>query len=353
MAHPITRQLLSWIALGAALTPRALAQPDVEALAQAIVGGYSTGNGAVSATALIGECDASLVAEDLLLTAAHCLNENVPTQAWFGHSMEAAVITAPIAYCQAHPGYPTTDGTDIAFCVLSESVTELAPMLLEGNCAMDPSRVEQSSLVLRGHGFVTEARAEERVEREVEVRVDTEQAEGRELVVGDHEHGACNGDSGGSAYRTLGDGDVELVGVISRRGPALDGTDSTNCESTTVVTRVAPHLAWIASSTGAVLSTTCDHGEHSYASVVEPFAAATLAPDGPVTPVNSGTTSCALAPPAARSSRLSYAWTLLGLGMLQRLARARRYRNSKNKLGRGAGMVPARPRLRSSMVSCI
>lgn len=353
MTHRVTRQLLGWLALSAALTPRTFAQPDVKVLTAAIVGGHLTGNGAVSATALIDDCDATLVADDLLLTAAHCLGEGAPTQAWFGNSMEQAVITAPIAYCQAHPGYPETAGSDIAFCVLTESVTDIEPMLLEANCALDTKNVEQTDLTLRGHGYVTAARQEERVEREVEVHVDTVQADGRELVVGDREHGACNGDSGGTAYRTLGDGDAELVGVISRRGPAMDGTEGTNCESTTVVTRVAPHLAWIALTTGAVLSTTCDKANHSNyqrngASLIEPFSDATVTTSGPTMTANAPTVTrtpagCSLAPVAARGSMLSQAWILLALWALHRFARAGRHMVSPRRCPNREGERIARP----------
>jgi hypothetical protein len=305
----------------------ALGQTQLGVRQQAIVGGEATDSDAVSATALIGNCDATLVRTDLLLTAAHCVAPSTPKQAWFGASLERAFLGVSIERCAAHPDYPWKPGCDIAYCRLADKVTEIVPASLGSSCDADPAQQQGAWLVLRGHGYVTAAQQEARIEREVAVRIQALEAEGRELVVGDRTHGACKGDSGGSGFGVAEDGSLVLVGVISHRGPSLDGNVAENCASTTIVTRIAPHLAWLWTETGLFSSISCaavpqDRTKSSLPVFVPdedgPFAAAETAqrpqPEPPTTQT-SPAVACAVshAPPRLALSE-AWPWVLLLTG---------------------------------------
>ncbi len=227
----------------------AWAEP-LEVIAQAIVGGRAANGDLASATAIIGTCDATLVAPTLLVTAAHCL-EDGPTQAQFGASSDDATLTVPIAQCGAHPDYQPGVTADLAFCVLAQAVDNIQPAQVPADCA-DTLGVGDA-LWLVGHGYSSAAEQDARIARQVEVRIDADHD--LEFVVGDDTHGACNGDSGGSVYSADG---VQLVAVISRRGPADDGGSADNCASRTVVTALAPYLDWLQQASGVALGIACD-----------------------------------------------------------------------------------------------
>jgi hypothetical protein len=329
----VATQLLLGLALGAGSSSVALGQAQLQVRQQAIVGG-DVSEDAASATALIGDCDATLVGADLLLTAAHCV-EKTPTEAWFGPSREQAYLSVSIEACTAHPEYPSKPGTDIAYCTLADRVTEIDPVDLPSSCDEDPAQQQGAWLVLRGHGYVTVARQEARIEREVAVLIQTLQADGRELVVGDRSHGACHGDSGGSGLSVAEDGSLTLIGVISHRGPTNDPYAAENCASTTIVTRVAPHLAWLQAETGAVLRASCSAAPQAATNSTlpvfmpdadDPFAAAETTPRPPPAPPTTQTSpavGCAVSHAPPRSALFeAWPWVAL-LTLAQRRARRR------------------------------
>jgi hypothetical protein len=201
---------------------------------------------------MIGTCSATLVQPNLIVTAAHCLDAG-PSEAWFGAQRVA------ITYCEAHPDYERVLGADIAFCTLASS----GPPPARLSSCEDPRAV-----TLVGYGYTDAQERGTRAERAVRVRVRDVRAEGRELVVGDDDHGACHGDSGGSAF----DERAALVGVISRRGPALDTEYVEDCGSTTIVTALAPHLAWLESASGVTLSASCPAAAAGCALAKQPTA---------------------------------------------------------------------------------
>lgn len=235
--------LLLWVAQTAAI---ARAQPALGSIEQAIVGGRAYAADAPSATALIGTCDATLIAPDLLVTAAHCLGDR-PGHASFGHSAESASEQIEIAECVGHPLYGKQPGYDLAFCRLRQSATSVQPVEVIGACESNDEGVMGAELILVGHGYPGKDDADAtlgRVERWVDVRVDATESEGRDLIVGDDDHGGCHGDSGGSALMVRTDGSERLVGVISRRGPSDDGLDR-DCASKTILSALRPQLSWL------------------------------------------------------------------------------------------------------------
>lgn len=324
---------LQFVVLGAGPTAVALAEPQLGVIEQAIVGGRETRAEAPSPTALIGSCDATLIAPDLLLTAAHCLEDEVPESARFGASEEQATLMVSIAACAKHPDYPSREGSDIAYCWLFDQVDEVEPAQLDSGCAPEATPREGDTLLLRGHGYLTAAQQEARVEREVEVLVGAVQADGRELLVGDREHGGCKGDSGGSAFGLRSDGGLVLTGVISRRGPSADGSVPENCASTTVVTRVAPHLAWLAQATGEVVDACAPPPPHPYDAQQDLFAEApTQIPGAPVTAPSSqqlpdvapaANAGCMLARTTSPSAAHRALWLTLLMLAMRRACRTR------------------------------
>lgn len=221
----------------------ATARAQVGHVEQAIVGGQLLEQATLSPTALLGACDGTLVSPHVLLTAAHCVG-TPPKHATFGASEQDARVVVEVERCVAHPEFARSVGHDLAFCTVRGDTSAIVPAtLIEHADELELG----ANIMLIGHGYTTGDRSDRtRVARWVNVAI--ESFDSGELIVGDPEHGACHGDSGGSAFVGAADGGVRLAGVVSRRGPRADGTAGETCSSTTRVTPIQPHLAWLARS---------------------------------------------------------------------------------------------------------
>lgn len=169
-------------------------------------------------------CSASIIAEDLLLTAAHCVpgrNSNIPsvTTIYFGVDVDNPEATREISSYESHPDY------SLATSKFSEDLNDIAVVHFKGGLpsGFEPVPVprefdlgEGDDAILAGYGVDNQRDFGnlKMIERTVSI---AEFGETEVLFEQTETEGACNGDSGGPAFKVTSGG-LELVGVANRVG---------------------------------------------------------------------------------------------------------------------------------------
>jgi hypothetical protein len=202
-------------------------------------------------------CSGVLIAQDLVLTAAHCVLQRaryrvIAVDRRFRSRSVAveAVTTHPDFIAGTTPR--TQPGTDLGLIKLARPLgPDFRPL--------DPARAARprAGLPVRIAGFGTTRELDKRTARTLReapmVVLGDLQVANRVVVVVDNQTmamrpgvGACRGDSGGPIL-TEGGAGLELVGIISWSSGALRAAVATACGGFTAVTPIADHVSWIAS----------------------------------------------------------------------------------------------------------
>lgn len=201
----------------------------------------------------MGICTGSLIAKNIVLTAAHCLDESEsPIKnifVVFAEDIESAkpeqirVASTGVAHEGFAPSAPDSGKSwnDVALLKLSEDAPadfKLA-LLPEANLKLNVGQ----QLIQSGYGRAEADRSattdSSGVLRTVSgIGILAISLDGREIQMNEAKKGSCNGDSGGPAYLRTSKGQV-IVGVDSR------GTSQTSCIGVGIYTNVVAHLAWI------------------------------------------------------------------------------------------------------------
>ncbi|MCA9488305.1 MAG: serine protease [Myxococcales bacterium] len=169
-------------------------------------------------------CTGTLVAPDLVLTAAHCV-AGLSRVVVGTTDLASGGRTIGVASVTSHPN-PYTE-LDVALVQLSETVTDIEPRLLMRDCLVD-ALSDGIEVEIAGFG-ATDAFGSEFPDALMRARIQVRDADcsnlsagcypevspGAELIAGGDGVDSCTGDSGGPLY-LLGDDEAWLAGITSR-----------------------------------------------------------------------------------------------------------------------------------------
>jgi secreted trypsin-like serine protease len=197
-------------------------------------------------------CTATVIAPDVLLTAAHCVDApNHPGYlfgAFLGADASAFPLLVdlephlvPVSAVYAHPDYVTTAPfhADLGVAILEDDVT-IAPLPLRRAPITAAMVGDEARIVGYGQATLGVSSSTRRQAVTELAGIDT----GDTIRVGDAAHRTCLGDSGGPALLDDGDGE-QVIGVDSY-------ADNGNCDQAAHFRRVDQYLDFIDEYTGYV-----------------------------------------------------------------------------------------------------
>jgi hypothetical protein len=214
----------------------------------------------------IAGCTGTLLANDILLTAAHCTNENpnymllyfskdVPKD--FDEIIPSNPLVRRVVGGKVGDAWPKITAKqvdnhgDIALLKFSGGIPEgyqVASLLP----ARQVLKVQQP-ITLAGFGItdgITHAKTDKLLK--VDVTILNPKFSRTEMLIDSGLKGPCHGDSGGPAFVKGTDGKQYVAGVTSRADQATDPKGL--CIGDTVYTKVQPHAAWIKRSIASLQS---------------------------------------------------------------------------------------------------
>jgi MYXO-CTERM domain-containing protein len=208
-----------------------------------------------------GSCTAALVHPLIVLTAAHCVADGVPTEVRFGENVSTAVSLADAEYCRQGPGWTgaTAQGEDYAYCKLSSPVTSVPIIPVAAGC--EQTAIQPGARIVHV-GFGRTETGGGGQKKMLDTTIDAVTSSG-ELISGDFDEIICNGDSGGPTFVYLdpafgGDGSWRVAAIHSWAQGA-DPVDP-NCFGQAGSVLVSQAIDWVEEDSGIDI-TPCTDGD--------------------------------------------------------------------------------------------
>ena len=206
---------------------------------------YQVGPGQTSAG-----CTGTLIAPDVVLTAAHCLDPQIigvaqPSAFSLAHDTNATPTPqVTIARTVSHPQFDLGGAggglaqiNDIGLVFLAEPITAVAPTKLPTPDQATALAID-TDLAIVGYGQIEETNQLVGVKYDALTSIRELNASELRVSMGGADPQNCHGDSGGPALTALG-GEPRVVGVVSR------SFQSNACDNGGIDTRVDAYLDWI------------------------------------------------------------------------------------------------------------
>lgn len=173
------------------------------------------------------QCTGTLVAPNLVLTAAHCFADGpLPEKVRViigDESVQPTWQTTAQVY-RLHPDYCVDcdwDAFDFAYVVLREDAPATPAKILTSQAQWNDLMDEGASVLLIGYG--NDEKGLGSIKRQAATTIRRYSESFLEFLAGGDGVDSCHGDSGGPAYVTTKDGEVLLAGVLSRGYPCGQG----------------------------------------------------------------------------------------------------------------------------------
>lgn len=235
-----------------AIMASACSVDPIATTSQPIIGGETSAPSAFPATGMLiaGDslrCTATLIAPDVALTAAHCLD--APVFGSFGFTLDSDASDGtdnviPVTRYHRHPDF---DGgvdefvdlaarNDIGVIILDWPIPDVLPAQIDAP-ALHTFFETGSQLAMCGYGRVHWYTGSYAVKHDAEVIVD--RIEDYEFATTATDPQPCTGDSGAPLFADSPTGQ-RLVGIVSRAVGR-----SRMCDTGAIITRVGPYAQWI------------------------------------------------------------------------------------------------------------
>jgi secreted trypsin-like serine protease len=251
--------LVAMMALAACSASHDQQTATVNAPESAVVGGQEIEVGSPLAKSTVGIygsdvgyiCSGTLIAKNIVLTAAHCVDEKEKNlKIYFTNKMKGAddAVKRPVVAAVVNANYSkevrAEDMADVAVLKFEGEIPgdyTIANMLTDSSELYDGRQIFVAGFglnwtigVSRGAGTL----------RATALEIDDAKYSATEVKLGQSlRRGICSGDSGGPAY-LLKDGQLYIWGVASR-GDALPVPLVPKCMMFSVYTRVDAYSSWI------------------------------------------------------------------------------------------------------------
>lgn len=183
------------------------------------------------------KCTGTLVHPDVVVTAAHCLEDTTGIRVRFGEAFSPRERIVDSVACSMHPEYLATRSAahDIGVCRLAEAVDDVPVTPLAVGCELDALQPGVAATIV-GFGITPEGDPFGS-KRAVATTIARGIADDGTIAIGSATVGGCEGDSGGPALVHYGDG-VWRVAAVSSTNPAC-GTGPGRFVT------VRDHVAWL------------------------------------------------------------------------------------------------------------